>query len=141
MSTRIPANTARRRLATVWFSGAGFLFGILMLQSLLGRYGRSAEEVWNWFLPSVVPTLTLVVGVLVSDALGHSGEQGEVDRFIFRLALVLSVSYLLVLTLPIVIAPFSERLPSELFQASRLWIMPFQGLVSAALGAFFVNKK
>lgn len=141
MSTRIPSNTAKRRLATVWFSGASLLFIVLMLQSVLGSFGTSTEEVWNWFLPNVVPILTLIVGVLVSDALGHSEETGSVDRFIFRLAFYLSSGYLIVLSLPIFVAPFSELPPLELLKASRLWVVPLQGLVSAALGAFFVNKK
>lgn len=141
MSTRIPSNAARRRLATVWFSGAGFLFMVLMLQSMLGSYGAGAEEAWNWFLPNVVPTLTLIVGVLVSDALGRSEAGGEVDRFIFRLAFGLSIGYLLVLSLPVFAAPFSELPPLKLLKSSQLWIVPLQGLVSAALGAFFVSKK
>lgn len=141
MSERIPSKTAKRRLATVWFIGTGVLFIVLMLQSMLGNYGTGTEEVWNWFLPNVVPTLTLVVGVMVSDALGRSEDTGDVDRFIFRLAFWLSIGFLLALSLPVFIAPFSELPPPQLLKSSLLWVVPLQGLVSAALGAFFVNKK
>lgn len=137
---RIPAGRAKNWLAVVWFVGAGLLFAVILLQSLFGYYGENTGEAWAWFLPAVVPTLTLIVGVLVSDALGKSERRANADRFIFRLSLGLSVAYLVTVGLTIFIAPFTELTPLKLMKASQLWLVPFQGLVSAALGAFFVNR-
>ena len=37
-------------------------------------------------------------------------------------------------------SPFSPWKPLELMMQSSLYLGPFQGLVAAALGAFFVSK-
>jgi hypothetical protein len=132
---------ARKILAVVWFAGSGPLFLLLVLQSLLGRFSPSErDEVWSLFLPAVVPTLTLMIGVLVSDALGKSQSHEVVGRFIFSLTLSLSIIYLVIIGLPLFLAPFSDEAPIALLRASQLWVLPLQGLVSAALGAFFVHK-
>src|SRR3546814_11382141 len=54
-------------LAAIWLVGAGGVFLLLVAQSLLGRYEPATHEVWGWFLPTVMPTLSLIVGVLVAD--------------------------------------------------------------------------
>ena len=138
--TRIASSTAKKRLAIVWFAGTGVPFAIMLVQSLVGFYGEQAAEAWSWFLPSVAPTLTLIVGVLVSDALGKSEPRSNVDRFIFRLSLGLSLVYLVTVSLTILIAPLAAMSPFALMKLSQLWLVPFQALVSAALGAFFVNR-
>ncbi|QSA97988.1 hypothetical protein [Methylococcus sp. EFPC2] len=140
MANLVRSDKAKKYLAVVWFVGAGILFVILVLQSTVGVYSPKTEDVWNWFLPIFTPTLTLIIGILVSDALGKSQGTGNVDRFIYRLTLSLSVIYILMVGLPIFIAPFSALPPLKLMESSRLWLVPFQGLVSASLGAFFVNK-
>ena len=48
--------------------------------------------------------------------------------------------YLLCVLLTNLLEPFSERTPSELFMSASLWLGPFQGLVVASLGAFFVRE-
>ena len=137
---RIPVAASRRRLATVWFIGAGLLFVLLLLQSIFGKFGDKASEAWYWLLPTIMPTLSLIMGVLVSDTLG-SVKTNTVDQFMFRLSFFLSIAYMLVVSLTILLSPFSEQPPLELMNLSNLWLGPFQGLVSAALGAFFVSRK
>ncbi len=51
------------RLATLWFIGAGTLFTVVLIQTIMGHYGDKIDEVWGWFLPTVMPTLSLVIGV------------------------------------------------------------------------------
>src|SRR3546814_20985559 len=61
-------------LAAIWLVGAGGVFRLLVAQSLLGRYEPATHEVWGWFLPTVMQTLSLIVGVLVADrrVTGHA---------------------------------------------------------------------
>lgn len=84
----------KRKLAALWFTGAGVLFFILLLQSIFGRYGDKSSEAWSWFLPTIMPTLSLVIGVLVMDTLGEGIRALEVDAFLFRLTFGISAAYL-----------------------------------------------
>lgn len=131
---------ARRKLATLWFTGAGLIFFVLLLQSILNRYGANVDEVWEWFLPTIMPTLSLIIGVLVMDTVGKGTKIHTVDGFFFWLAFALSLAYLVVVLLTIFLAPFSRLTGIELMKQSNLWLGPFQGLVSASLGAFFIHR-
>jgi hypothetical protein len=138
---RVSLEVSQKWLATVWLVGAGILFLIVLLQSIFGRYGNDTSEVWGWLLPNTVPTISLIIGVLVADAFNEDEKPKSVDRFIFRLALFLSIIYLVTLTLTLLTQPFSPFKAQELMKQSKLWLAPLQGLVSASLGAFFVQRK
>ena len=131
---------AKRRLSVVWFTGAGLLFLVMILQTIFGRYGADAEEAWGWLLPGILPTLSLIIGVLVMDALGKGVKAQRVDAFMFWTSFGLSVFYLLMVALPILLQPFVSSEPLMLLKQSNLWLGPMQGLVSAALAAFFVKS-
>ena len=135
----IAMSAAKRRLSVVWFTGAALLSILMIGQTILGHY-EDAEDAWSWLLPGIVPTLSLIVGVLVVDALGKGAADRRVDRFMFRVALGLSLFYLLLVAAPVLMQPFAQLPPGELLKLSNLWLAPAQGLVSAALAAFFVKK-
>ncbi len=61
---RIALSKAQRRLTIIWFIGSGFLFLLLMIQTLVGRYADKANEAWSWLLPTFMPTLSLMIGAL-----------------------------------------------------------------------------
>jgi hypothetical protein len=130
---------SKRRLAVLWFSGAGFIFILMLFQSIFGHYGTNINKAWGWFLPTVMPTLSLVIGVLAMDALGNGVKILTVDRFFFRLSFILSLTYLVVVSITIIMQPFSPLSTVELMTQSNLWLGPFQGLVSASLGVFFIK--
>ena len=138
---RVSLDVSQKYLAGVWLVGTGIPFLIILLQSIFGRYGNDASAAWSWLLPYVVPTTSLIIGVLVTDAFSKDEKPQTVDRFIFRLALILSAIYLSLLTLTLLAQPFSPFEALELMKLSTLWLAPLQGLVSAALGAFFVQRK
>jgi hypothetical protein len=127
-------------LAAIWFAGAGVLFFLLILQTIFKHYGDRAGDVWSWFLPMIMPTLSLIIGVLVWDGLGQS-TQTRADSFVYWFAGGLSLVYLIALGLTFFLSPFSPWTPLELMKQSSLYLGPFQGLVAASLGAFFVSKK
>jgi len=141
MSNRISKTVSRKRLAIVWFCGAGILFVILLFQSFFGFYAGRLKEAWAWFLPNFFPTLTLIVSVLVGEAGQKNAKSQTVDSSLFWLASGLSFIYILVAALTILLAPFSDQTPLQLMAMSTLWLGPLQGLVTAAMGAFFVAKK
>ncbi|HEY9541083.1 MAG TPA: hypothetical protein VIR05_05555 [Luteimonas sp.] len=134
-------------LAAIWLVGAGGVFLLLVAQSLLGRYEPATHEVWGWFLPTVMPTLSLIVGVLVADrraaGKGQDARQAgkPVDDLFFRLGAGMSVLYLLLVALSVLVQPLlPQATPLELMQRSNLWLGPLQGLTVATLGVFFRSQ-
>jgi hypothetical protein len=117
------------------------LFIIVVIQSMLGRYGDRVEDAWKWFLPTIMPTLSLIIGVLVIDFKSSEKIAKVADGFLFWLAFCLSAIYLVIVALTFFIQPFTSVPLLELMNRSNLWLGPFQGLTSAALGAFFVKAE
>lgn len=129
---------AKKNLAILWFIVSGLLFAVLLAQTVLDVYDPP-EKPWKWFFPTVLPTLSLIVGVLVADAQGQAVDVQMVDRFIFRLAFGLSLLYLITVGVSVFGGPIRAA-PDELMDMSSLWLGPFQGVVAGIIGAFFVNK-
>jgi len=129
----------KRWLAGIWFTGFGLIFFIVLVQTQLGHYREDANQVWGWLLPTVMPTLSLIIGVLVLDAARHERRRATTDRFLFLLTAWLSGAYLTSVLLVIVLQPLSSASPLQAMAQANVWLGPFQGLVAAAMGAFFVR--
>ena len=136
----ISMSKCKNRLATIWFVGAGLVFALMLLQTLLGHYESAVSKAWGWALPTVMPTLSLIIGVLVVDLGGNAAKNVRVDSFVFKLAASLSIVYLCSVLLTMLLQPLSPKSPSDALHLSNVWLGPFQGLVAAAIGAFFTRK-
>ncbi len=140
MNDRLPITQCQRRLALIWILGSGLLFLLLIAQSLLQIYGGQNAKVWGWFLPTVLPTLTLIVS-----AVAYSAKQGAttdtVDIFAYRLSQALSAFYLLMVAIVPLGKPFTGAPPIDLMTTSSLWLAPLQGLVGIAMGIFFGSRQ
>lgn len=144
--------------ASIWLGGAGLVFLILVVQSLVGRYGSQSEDAWAWYLPTVMPTLSLIIGVLATDfriaatanATAAAGAATTTTiatdakilpvsaRGLLWLGVGLSVFYLLLVAVTILAQPFLQGVsPIELMHRSNLWLGPLQGLTAGVLAAFF----
>lgn len=131
----------KKSLATVWFAGAGIVFTLILLQTLFGKYSGEEEKAWSWFLPTVMPTLSLMIGVLVADAKQEPAEEErKIDLFLFKLAMSLSIVYFGIVLVTVLVQPFTPLPILELLERSNLWLAPLQGLVAASLGAFFIKR-
>jgi hypothetical protein len=139
MSKMVSTYLCKKHLALIWFIGGIFLFLLFALQSILGKYGNGTAEAWNWFLPSIMPSLSLVLGVIVLDVARGGSKKTKIDRFIYHLVFFLSIIYLLLVVSIPLLQPLTGTDPLELMKRSNLWLAPFQGLVSAGLGIFFVK--
>jgi len=140
MKTMISLKTCKKRLAALWFTMGPIILLFLVVISLLGKkLGNKADEAWGWFLPTVMPTLSLIIGVLVIDAIDPQQTDKKVERFLFWLAFDLSFFYLTIVILTILIQPFTDSTLPDLMKVSNLWLGPIQGLVAAVLGAFFIK--
>ena len=142
--------------ASIWLGGAGLVFLILVVQSLVGRYGSQSEDAWAWYLPTVMPTLSLIIGVLAIDfrvaatanataaasattTIANDAKVLPVSaRGLLWLGVGLSVFYLLLVAVTILAQPFLQGVsPIELMHRSNLWLGPLQGLTAGVLAAFF----
>jgi hypothetical protein len=132
---------ARKKLSVIWFSIGGILFLILFIQTMTnpGLY-KDISEAWSWFLPNVVPTLSLMIGVFIAEAMSTGELTQSVNSFIYRLSLVLSIVYLLAIAIVILYIPVSGQNPHELMKNSNLALGPLQGIVSGVLVLFFTKK-
>lgn len=132
---------ARKGLTKVWFTGGLFFLLLMIIKSLLNNYGSDTDKAWSWALPTIMPTLLLIVGVLVGQQMSAKPTEVTVDPFLYKLTFWLSVFYLTVVILTILLTPFAARTQIEVMQLSNFYLGPLQGLVGAAFGAFFVARK
>ena len=133
-------HTARKRLALVWFAGGGVCFVLLLFISFFASH-VDLEGMWDWFLPAIVPNLSLIIGVLVFAHRQRIPGDAHVDPFLYRLAFWISMFYVLLLLLPLVFFPLTGKTLPELLNISRLWLAAVQGLATGVLGAFFVRQE
>jgi hypothetical protein len=136
MSTR----RAQRMLATLWFVSFFVLSILMVLQFLSGKYGSEAGDALSWFFSSTVPVSLLMLGVFVANALAQHRPDTNTDPFMFWLAFGLCSLYLSALCVTFVWVSLRSGTPASDLQASNAFLLPIHGLMSAALGAFFVKN-
>jgi len=136
----IEMTRCKKGLGKLWLCGAGTIFIILLVQTILGHYGDQTNKAWHWFLPTVMPTLSLIVCIWIMDAKGKTVKQKPVNKFIYKGTLGLSAFYLFIVLSSIIAQPFILLSPVEWLNQSDLWLGPLQGLVAGAMGIFFVKK-
>lgn len=137
---RIDLFVGQRKLVLVWLIGSCPSIALLLTRSF-GPHAEEIDKVWSWLLPSIMPTLSLVVGTYAATALTQLKEERTVDRMFFRVAIALSIVYLLIVTLTVWIYPFSSSPATTVLARTGLILGPVQGLVSACLGVFFVSNR
>src|SRR5947207_14153432 len=118
-SGRMMLEEARFALMSIWMIGGGIVFAILTAQSIFGRYGDNLQAVWSWFIPTVVPTVSLMLGVLGATALAADSDTKVVKIFFFRVARYLSLFYLLILFLTVTLEPFTQLPAPKLYTISN----------------------
>ena len=136
----IPIATARKRLAIVWFVGAGVTFIAILMLTTFGNSG-SGTALWDWFLVAVTPNLSLVVGVLFMDIKHKDSTRETTDSFLYHVAFWLSIAYLLLLFVSPLLTPFTEAPLETDLQNSRLPLSLVQALATISLGAFYVKRE
>lgn len=142
--TRTPymrLHLVQARLARLWLLGAASISLVLIIQSVAQKYRGQETEVWGWALPTLLPTLSLIVSVLGAGALDVKHDRGLVRQSFSRVAYWLSAAYLLAIMLTILIEPFTEAPPLYLLRLSNLWLGPFQALVASAVGVLFFAER
>lgn len=140
MSARISVAQSQRRLLVVW-GGISILAAVMVLvqTSPHGAYHSNASAVWEWFLPTVVPTMSLILGTVAAEARAPAAS-GTVEVFYYRLALWVSLAYL-ALVLGLLLMYAQSPTPVADLKSTSRFITVLYSLVGIALGTFFVSKK
>lgn len=128
---------AQKRLLILWTISGLFLFLLMVLRTSGNIYGEKTNDAWSWFLPTIFPTLSLMVTVAIADQ--RSNEQS--NKFLYKLAFFLSGFYHLLVLFTILNPIPNVNTPLQMMKVSNLWLGPLQGVVAATLGAFFVRSK
>src|SRR5271166_1744856 len=64
----ISFSKGQQRIAILWFCGGALAMIILIAQSIAGTWGTWVSDAWSWLLPTILPTLTLIVTTVVVES-------------------------------------------------------------------------
>jgi hypothetical protein len=137
----VSLETARIRLTVVWTIGTALVLTVVIVQSIMNHYGSETQEVWEWLLPTVMPSLGVIVSSLISSAFDPLSASAFVRSLFYRVALSVSLFYLALVLLSILLQPFTDLPPIQLMHRSSLWLGPLQGLAGGSLGVLFASKQ
>ena len=134
--------SARNRLAVLWCSFTAVILVTLVLLSFTSAFeingSDKTEDAWDWFLPTIMPSLSLVVSGLTSVTAPLHGRGVRISSY--RFAMGVSTFYLSLAIIPILIEPFTQYSILALLKRSHLWLGPLQGVVTPAIGYLFLPK-
>lgn len=132
---------AKKNLSSLWFILSGIIGFLMIIQTISDKYGSFTSEVWNWLLPSIIPTLSLIMSIFIIDIKGKQSNR-QIDSFYFKLSFSLSLLYLLTILLMIITISESKEGINKInfLKDSNIFLGPFQGLVNASMGFFFFKK-
>jgi hypothetical protein len=157
--------SCRRSLIGLW--GLGFLipFVLIMIQAGTGKYGGKFAEVLGWLTSLTLPTILLMIGVMVANPAGDisADKKDEMERagenppegtagggstisktaqetFVFRVAVSVSLVYLIITNLVFFIEPYSSARPQELMRDYKVFLAAFDAILSLLIGYFFGKK-
>lgn len=155
MKKTISFSVAQKKIITLWLVFSLFIFLFYLIQSVMNRFEQEGGQIWEWLLQFIVPPLTLMLGVLLSKLNGPKSER-DIDRFHYRIALYLSLFFLIILAFtPIMARVFmfqeqSEILVTEMdgsnpslfdvLKGFNAFLIPIQGITTLVLGFFFASK-
>lgn len=144
----IKLSTIRHRLLVLWMIFLVLIFALTFSQTIIGAYENHLKELWSWFLPTIFPTLALMIGSQEDpyDFEGSSPKTVYVRKSrsytaIFFSAFYLSMVFLTSLCVPL--ATYYNRFDSSLdfLNTSQIWLAPLQGLVLISINFFFVKSQ
>ena len=138
--------TCQNWLASVWVSFFLLQVALLLLRSIAGADNdesrKLTSDMWSWYIPMVMPTLSLIVAALyAAGPASASAQETPVVRVI--ILVVLSLAYLLSLSALIVLPPSFGTSPKDhldLLHSSNYWLGAFQLCIGASLGNIFPKK-
>lgn len=140
MSNRILLLKCQRNLLLTWLCGSVPAVLIMSIRTIVGNFSGYEQEIWGWFVPMFLPTLTLMLGAYSAIALKESTHQITIDKVFFNISTGVSSIYLLILNIVVIIQPFLNAPVLETTQRASLFLGLLQGLTTTCIGVFFVSQ-
>jgi hypothetical protein len=135
---------AQKKMCALWFIYSFVIILIFVTFTITNRFNVHTSDAWQWLLQQIVPVLTLMVGVFVNSSHNNSDTR-KIKKFYFRLAIFLSLGYLVLLTLTILSIPFAYKFTSmsayDFLKRCTVYLIPFLGIATASLGIFFTKEE
>lgn len=141
MIGRLALLQCQRKLLVTWLIGLVPSTLLVSIRTLTGNFSGGEQEVWSWFVPMFLPTLTLMIGAYSSVALKDSPNTTTVDKAFFNISFGCSIFYLLILTIVVMYQPFANAPALETFSRSSFFLSVIQGVTTGCLGVFFVSQE
>ena len=148
----------RKWLIGIWVAGFIIPFFLVLIQFGSGKYGEKSTETLGWLTSLTLPTILLMIGVMVANpvTVSRKRQTGDVDapdadqadtvaasandKFIFWLAVGVSLVYLLIVNFVFFLEPFAQSKPQELMRDSKIFLAVFDSIISLLIGYFFGRK-
>ena|SRR5215475_14860370 len=138
----IQLDEVRWKLAKLWLIMSTVFALLLIGQSVMNKYAGKVTDVWSWALPTIIPTLSLILTVLgATSNQNNKDDQTGIKKPFYRAVYWISVFYLSLILGTVLAEPFTPYAPLELLKLSNLWLGPIQGLVASSMAALFFTKK
>lgn len=139
---KILLKDANLRLFLIWLVG-GFLLSIPIIFYLTNPQitnNEKTEDVWAIVLQGVWPVVTLLGGGFV--AVKTKLKKGEfVDRNFYLMAMIVSVSYLLIVALLFFRRVTAGMSFTELYNNNKLFLSIAQSVITGILGLFLLKRE
>lgn len=124
-------------LTALWWVWGLLLFALLIALSKNPLFGSQLRTAWEWFVPNLVPTMSMVGATAYASRSGKA-VGGPVLTPAFVICLVASVAHLGALTLAL-LATQSSTTPLGDLRNANLWLGPLQALAVSSLSVFFLK--
>ena len=128
---------AKTRLFKVWGFFSLALISFFLIQTITGRYKFIEKKAWEWFLPNILPCLTIIFSSLFFD----NNKKATIQKSYFLLCLYASLSYLLFLA--IILISYSRNSGNIIDYYNRFDILlkSLLPLITGILGLFFIKRE
>ena len=104
------------------------------------KFSKKAEALVSWFMSAMLPTTGLIVSALAADALSTT-RADRVGKPYFFLSLGASALYLVTVLVVVYAVILAQLSLADIGLADTLIVGPAQGIVSGALGIFFLSAR
>jgi hypothetical protein len=139
MADRLPLLACQQRLFLVWIIGCAPSLLMMTFRTVTRQFDGQEQAVWSWFVPTFLPTLTLIIGAYSATARKAPSSDLTVDKLFYKVSVWCSVLYLFVLAGIIVMQPVLGDTVLGTFQRGSFALGVLQAITSACLGVFFVS--
>ena len=138
MTSNVKLVETQRALLMIWGVGFSVCLLVMLMMTAAGTFGAGVHEAWSWFMPTLLPTVSMTLSSAIAPAEGKGGRVGP--RFVARLAKSVSIFYLALVVITLLAWPLTNEGPLKWFQTSGLWMGPIQGVVGAVLAVFLTGQ-